>query len=48
MKVEESTAQSFRASDEKLRAELGEATIDMYAHLHLFQEATTTIIDQHG
>jgi hypothetical protein len=32
--------QSFKVSVEKVRRELEEAIIDMYAHLHLFQEAT--------
>jgi hypothetical protein len=48
MKVDESSVQSFRESAEKVRTELEEAIIDMYAHLHLFQQVTTTIIDQHG
>jgi hypothetical protein len=48
MKVDESSVQSFRESIEKVRIELEEAIIDMYAHMHLFQQETTTIIDQHG
>jgi hypothetical protein len=36
MKVDERSVQSFRESDEKVRIELQEAIIDMYALVHLF------------
>jgi hypothetical protein len=48
VKIDEGSLQSFKASAEKFRVELEEAIIDMYAHLHLFQQITTTIIEQHS
>jgi hypothetical protein len=37
VKVDEGSLQSFKTSMEKIRTELEEALIDMYAHLHMFQ-----------
>jgi hypothetical protein len=48
VRIDERNLQSFRVSDEKVRRELEEAIIDMYAHLHLFQEATAIIIEQNN
>jgi hypothetical protein len=46
--IDEGSLQSFKASAEKVRTKLEEAIIDMYTHLHLFQQTTSTIIDQHS
>lgn len=48
VRIDERNLQSFRVSAEKVRRELEEAIIDMYAHLHLFQEATAIIIEQNN
>jgi vacuolar-type H+-ATPase subunit I/STV1 len=48
VKVDESSMQSFKASAEKVRKELEEAIIDMYAHLHLFQQEVATIIEKNS
>jgi hypothetical protein len=39
---------NFKASVEKVRKELEEAIIDMYAHLHLFQQEIATIIEKNN
>jgi hypothetical protein len=38
----------FRTKLEKVRTKLEEAIIDMYAHLHMFQDIVATIIEKHG
>jgi hypothetical protein len=48
VKIDEGSLQSFKESTEKVRNELEEAIIDMYAHLHMFQDIAATIIDQHS
>jgi cell shape-determining protein MreC len=48
VRIDESNLQSFKASAEKVRKELEEAIIDMYAHLHLFQQAIATIIEKNN
>jgi hypothetical protein len=48
MKVDERSLQSFKVSVEKVRNDLEGAIIDMYAHLHLFQDATSIVIDQNN
>jgi vacuolar-type H+-ATPase subunit I/STV1 len=48
VRIDERTLQSFRGSVEKVRRELEQAIIDMYAHLNLFQEATTIIIENNN
>jgi predicted nuclease with TOPRIM domain len=45
VRVDESNLQSFKANAEKVRKELEEVIIDMYAYLHLFQQATATVIE---
>jgi hypothetical protein len=40
--------QSFKASAEKVRKEMEEAIIDMYAQLHLFQQEFATIIEKNS
>jgi hypothetical protein len=44
VKVDEGNLQRFKASIEYVRTKLEEAIIDMYAHLHLFQDIATTIV----
>jgi hypothetical protein len=46
MKVDESSLQSLKFSDEKVRNDFKGAIIDMYAHLHLFQDATVIVINK--
>jgi len=46
VEIDEGILQSFKESTKKFRIELEEAIIDMYAHLHMFQEIVATIIDQ--
>lgn len=48
VKVDEGRLQSFKTSMEIIETELEEALIDMYAHLHMFQDLATIIIDQHS
>jgi len=48
VKVDENNMQSFKASAEKVRKEMEEAIIDMYAHLHLFQQEVATIIEKNS
>jgi hypothetical protein len=48
MKVDERSLQSFKVSAEKVRNELEGVIIDMYDHLHLFQDAATIVIDQNN
>jgi hypothetical protein len=45
--VHEGNLHSFKTSIEKIKTELEEALIDMYAHLHMFQDLASIIIDQH-
>jgi len=40
--------QIFKSSADKVRKELEEAIIDMYAHIHLFQQEVSTIIDKNS
>jgi hypothetical protein len=46
MRLDEICLQSFKVYVEKVRNDLEGAIIDMYAHLHLFQNATTIVINQ--
>jgi hypothetical protein len=46
VKIDEGSLQIFKESTEKVRTKLEEAIIDMYSHLHMFQEISATIIDQ--
>jgi hypothetical protein len=48
IKVDERSLQSFKVSAEKVRNDLEGAIIDMYAHLHLFQDAAAVVIDQNN
>jgi hypothetical protein len=48
VRIEEISLQSFKVSVEKVRSELDEAIIDMYANLHLFQDTTAIIIEQNN
>jgi molecular chaperone DnaK (HSP70) len=48
VKIDERSLQSFKISAEKVRNELEGAIIDMYAHLHLFQNVAAIIIDQNN
>jgi hypothetical protein len=48
VKVDESNMKNFKSSVDKVKRELEEAIIDMYVHLHLFQQVTTTIIEKNS
>jgi hypothetical protein len=48
VKINEGILNEFKASAEKFIVELEEFITDMYAHLHLFQQTTTNIIEQHS
>jgi hypothetical protein len=48
VKVDEGSLQIFKASVEKFMVEQEETIIAMYSHLHMFQETTTTIMEQHS
>jgi hypothetical protein len=47
VKVDEGNLRSFKTSIEKIITDLEEALINMYDHLHMFQELATIIIDKH-
>jgi hypothetical protein len=47
-KKDEGGLKEFKACVEKVRAELKETAMDMYAHLQVFQQLATQIIDQHS
>jgi hypothetical protein len=44
VRIDERSLQSFRVSAEKVRSELEESIIDMYANPHLFQYTNAIII----
>jgi hypothetical protein len=48
VRIDERSLQSFKVSVEKVRSELEEAIIDMYANLHLFQDAVVIIIEKNN
>jgi cell division septum initiation protein DivIVA len=48
VRIDERSLQSFKVSVEKVKSELEEAIIDMYAHLHLFQDVAMIIIEQNN
>jgi hypothetical protein len=48
VKIDERSLLNFKASAEKVRNDLEGAIIDMYANLHLFQNAATIVIDQNN
>jgi len=48
VKIDGDNVKEVKANVEKVREELEESIIDMYADLHLFQQTTTTIIEQHS
>jgi hypothetical protein len=48
VKINERSLQSFKVSAKKARNELEEAIINMYANMHLFQDATVIIIEHNN
>jgi hypothetical protein len=48
VKIDKGILQSFKARAEKVITKLKEEIINMFTHLHLLQQTTATIIDQHG
>jgi len=48
VKIDEINMYNFKASAEKERIEMEESIINMYANLHLFQQAVSTVVDQHS
>jgi predicted nuclease with TOPRIM domain len=48
MKVDEGSLQSFKVSANKVRNYLEGSIIDIYAHLSLFQDATSIVINQNN
>jgi hypothetical protein len=48
VKIDERSLLNFKASVERVRNDLEGAIIDMYANLHLFQNAVAIVIDQNN
>jgi small-conductance mechanosensitive channel len=48
VRIDERSLQSFKVSVEKVKSELEESIIDMYANLHLFQNIAAIIIEQNN
>jgi len=48
VKINDGSIQIFNSSTKKVRREIEEDIIDMYAHLTMFWDMVATIIDQHN
>jgi hypothetical protein len=48
VKIDEGNLHSFKGNKKKVRSELKEYFIDMYAPLHMFQDLVVIIINQHS
>jgi hypothetical protein len=48
VRIDERNLQSFKSNVQKVRRELEDAIIEMYSHLHILHQATTTIIENNN
>jgi len=48
VKIDERSLLKFKASVEKVRNELEGSIINMYAIIHIFQDASSIVIDQNN